>query len=94
MSLVLYEKFLTGGKASLDDALRHLMHMLEVCGAGGVGIGSDMDGGFGRDQLPRGIRSSADLPRIAEALAAHGVPEPDIAKICGGNLRRVLTAVM
>lgn len=94
VSLVLYEKFLTGGKASLDDALRHLMHMLEVCGAGGVGIGSDMDGGFGRDQLPRGIRSSADLPRIAEALAAHGVPEPDIAKICGGNLRRVLTAVM
>jgi hypothetical protein len=35
VALVLYEKFLTGGKATFDDAMRHLRHMLEVCGASG-----------------------------------------------------------
>ena len=78
----------------MDDVLRHLMHMLEVCGAESVGIGTDMYGGFGRDQLPSGIRTAADLPKIADALRARGVEEHDVAKICGSNLRRVLTAVM
>lgn len=94
VALVLYEKFLTGGKATFDDALRHLRHMIEVCGASGVGIGSDFDGGFGRDQLPAGIRTAADLPKFAAALRKDGLPEADVGKICGGNLRRVLTAVM
>ena len=92
--LVLFQKFLAAGRATMDDVKRHLMHMLEVCGPDGVGIGSDMDGGFGRDQLPGGIRSAADLPKIAAALADEGVPDGDIAKVCGGNARRVLTAVM
>lgn len=94
VSLVLYEKFLSDSKATLDDVVRHLMHMLEVCGADGVGIGSDMDGGFGRDKLPTGIRSAADLPKIADALGRRGLPDGDVAKVCGGNLRRVLTSVM
>jgi len=93
-ALVLYEKFLTGGKATFDDAMRHLRHMIEVCGISGVGIGSDFDGGFGRDQLPAGIRTAADLPKFAAALRKDGCPEADVAKVCGGNLRRVLTSVM
>jgi len=94
VALVLYEKFLAEGKATIDDVMRHLMHMLEVCGPDGVGLGSDMDGGFGRDQLPTGIRSAADYPKLAEAMAGEGLPEIEIAKICGANLRRVLTSVM
>jgi membrane dipeptidase len=94
VALVLYEKFLTGGKATFDDAMRHLRHMIEVCGVNGVGIGSDFDGGFGRDQLPAGIRTAADLPKFAAALRKEGVADADVAKVCGGNLRRVLTTVM
>jgi len=95
VGLVLYSKFLADeGRASFDDAMRHLNHMIEVCGIDGVGIGSDMDGGFGRDELPTGIRTAADLPRFAEALAAQGLSETDVGKVCGGNFRRVLTSVM
>ncbi|MHC4547987.1 MAG: dipeptidase [Planctomycetota bacterium] len=94
VALVLYEKFLADGKATFDDAMRHLRHMIEVCGVDGVGIGSDMDGGFGRDALPTGIRTAADLPKFAGALRQDGLSEPDAAKICGGNLRRLLTAMM
>lgn len=94
VALVLYEKFLADGKATFDDAMRHLRHMISVCGVDGVGIGSDMDGGFGRDELPTGIRSAADLPKFAEALSGDGLSGHDVAKVCGGNLRRVLTSVM
>jgi membrane dipeptidase len=94
VSLVLYEKFLSDSKATLDDVSRHLAHMIEVCGVDGVGIGSDMDGGFGRDKLPTGIRSAADLPKIADTLARQGLSDAEVAKVCGGNLRRVLTSVM
>jgi len=94
VGLVLYNKFLGDGRPSFSDAMRHLMHMIRVCGIDGVGIGSDMDGGFGRDQLPGGFHSAADLPRFADALAGEGLTDADIDKVCGGNLRRVLTAVM
>ena len=94
VALVLYSGFLAEGRATLDDTLRHLLHMLEICGASGVGIGSDFDGGFGREDLPTGIRTAADLPKIADGLRKRGVSEGDVAKICGGNLRRVLTSVM
>ncbi len=93
--LVLYSGFLVAeGRASFDDAMRHLAHMIEICGIDGVGLGSDFDGGFGRDELPTGIRTASDLPRFAEALAKKGHSDADVAKVCGGNLRRVLTAVM
>ncbi len=94
VGLVLYTGFLAESRATMDDILRHLMHMLEVCGPDAVGIGSDIDGGFSRDKLPTGIRTSADLPRIIEALSERGVPDQDLGKIAGSNFRRVLTAVM
>jgi len=94
VGLVLYTKFLGDGRPAFSDAMRHLMHMIEVCGVDAVGIGSDMDGGFGRDQLPGGFHSAADLPRFADALGREGLSEADIDKVCGGNLRRVLTAVI
>jgi len=94
VALVLYRKFLGEGGVSFDDAMRHLRHMIEVCGPGAVGIGSDFDGGFGREDLPTGIRTAADLPKFAEALAADGLDDADVARVCGGNIRRVLTSVM
>ena len=72
----------------------HLMHMIEICGPDSVGIGTDLDGGFTRSQLPTSIHTAADFPNIADALRARGVSEIDVAKVCGSNFRRVLTSVM
>jgi membrane dipeptidase len=44
-----------------------------------------MDGGFGMESIPEEIRTSADMPRIAEALAAGGFGEGDVEGIMGGN---------
>jgi membrane dipeptidase len=59
-----------------------------------VGIGTDMDGGLGRDEIPREMITSADLPRLADALSAADFGDDDVRAIMGGNwlefLRRSL----
>ena len=69
----------------------HIDHIAKVAGVDHVGIGSDFDGISG--QLPEGIDSAADLPKITEALMAHGYSAEDCRKILGGNLLRVFREV-
>jgi membrane dipeptidase len=69
----------------------HIDHIAKVAGIDHVGLGSDFDGIEG--QLPQGIDSAADLPKIATALRERGYSEADIQKIEGGNLLRVFREV-
>jgi membrane dipeptidase len=55
-----------------------------------VGVGSDFDGGFGREKVPMGLDSVADIRLIGEVLAPRGYTESDIKAILGGNWLRVL----
>ena len=75
--------------ATLDDYMRHLLHILKVAGPEHVGIGADWDGGGGVE----GLEDVSQLPRITERLLAAGYSEADIRGIWGGNLLRVLRAV-
>ena len=73
-------------RAMLADVVRHIRHICDLVGdADHVGIGTDMDGGLGRDQIPQEIRSSADLPRIADALSTGGFGDDDTRRIMSGN---------
>ena len=69
----------------------HIDHIAKVAGLDHVGLGSDFDGISG--QLPEGIDSAADLPKITEALMARGYSAEDCRKILGGNLLRVFREV-
>jgi membrane dipeptidase len=76
-------------RASLADVVRHVKHMCDLAGsATQVGIGTDMDGGLGRDQIPQEIGTSADLPRVGEALSSAGFGDAEIAGILGENWLR------
>ncbi len=76
-------------RATLDDLLQHVRHGCDVVGdAAHVGLGTDMDGGLGREEIPAEIRTSADLPRIAPALEAAGFSTDDVSGILGGNWLR------
>ncbi len=69
-----------GGRASMDWVVRHIEHICEVTGGtSSVGLGSDMDGGFGADELPVGIDTPSDLNLIVQALKDHGWGDADIA---------------
>jgi len=55
-----------------------------------VGLGTDMDGGFGTADIPAEMRSVADLPLIAIRLTDLGFEENDVVRIMGGNWLNLL----
>ncbi len=75
----------------LSLLIDHIDHIAKVAGVDHVGLGSDFDGIDG--QLPEGIDSAADLPKITAALMARGYSADDCRKILGGNLLRVFREV-
>lgn len=75
----------------LSVLIDHIDHIAKVAGVDHVGLGSDFDGING--QLPKGINSPADLPKITAALIERGYSAEDCRKILGGNLLRVFREV-
>ena len=73
-------------RATLADLVAHMQRICELAGsANHVGIGTDLDGGLGREQIPREITTAADLPRVADALAEANFDDRAICGILGGN---------
>ena len=71
---------------TLDRLLDHVDHICQIAGnAAHVGIGSDLDGAFGREQTAAEIETIADLARIPHLLRARGYAERDIEAIAHGN---------
>jgi membrane dipeptidase len=73
------------------ELIDQIDHIAKVAGVDHVGLGSDFDGING--QLPQGIDSVADLPKITAALMERGYSAEDCRKILGGNLLRVFREV-
>lgn len=79
---------------NLDKVLRHIDHICQLAGnARHVGIGSDLDGAFGREQCPYDIETIADLQKLIPELQKHGYSDADIEGVMHGNwlsfLRRI-----
>ena len=79
---------------TLATVVDHIDRICQVAGdANHAGIGSDLDGGFGREQTAADLSTIADLARLPELLAARGYAPADVAGIAHGNfvgfLRRV-----
>ena len=75
----------------LSMLIDHIDHIAKVAGVDHVGLGSDFDGVSG--QLPEGLDSPADLPKITQALLDRAYSAEDCRKILGGNLLRVFREV-
>jgi membrane dipeptidase len=76
-------------RATLADVMRHVQHICDLTGScRHVGIGSDMDGGLGRDNIPREITTSADLYRHAATARSKGFSEEETQLLMGGNWAR------
>ena len=76
-------------KVSIKDYMDHMMHCIEVAGIDHVGIGADFDGGGGG----WGINGDNDIVNITVELLERGFSEPDIRKILGENMMRVVSEV-
>lgn len=65
----------------IADMVRHVRHILNVGGEDLLALGSDFDGIGGELELA----CAADLPRLADALLADGLPERVVEKIFWRN---------
>jgi membrane dipeptidase len=73
-------------KVDLNVMIDHLIHICSLAGnTNHVGIGTDLDGGFGTEQSPMDIKTIADLQKIPDLLLKRGFSNDDITKICHQN---------
>ena len=71
------------GVCTVDTVLAHIEHDLSLGGENTLCMGGDLDG-IG-DAAPDGIRTVADMEKIADAMAAHGYSDTLIGKIMYQN---------
>jgi len=97
IGVVLYNQFLKkdwGGRkdeVTLDHVVRMIDHICQVTGsADHVGIGSDYDGGFGAEAIPRELNTIRDHFRIGDELLQRGFEPKHVEQIMGGNWLRIL----
>ncbi|MEM6343579.1 MAG: membrane dipeptidase [Bacteroidota bacterium] len=78
-----------------DVRLKHMVdHIDHVCQLAGnslhAAIGTDLDGGFGREQSPADLDTIADLQKLPDLLAQRAYTSADIDNIMYGNWLRFL----
>ena len=90
VQVCLYDGFLRKeGGATIDDAVRHIVHMVEVAGIDHVGIGTDFDGDGGII----GCADASEVINLTRHLCDAGFSEEDIEKLWGGNFLRVMRVI-
>ncbi|MGB8193463.1 MAG: membrane dipeptidase [Chitinophagaceae bacterium] len=79
---------------SLETLIDHLDHICQLAGNSlHVGIGSDLDGAFGKEQCPYDLDTITHLQKLEPLLAQRGYAPADISNIMHGNWLRFLRAV-
>ena len=75
----------------LEKLIDHTDHICQIAGnALHVGIGSDLDGGYGTEQCPYDIETIADLQKIPTLFAKRGYTKQDVEFLMHGNWLRFL----
>ena len=76
---------------NLEKMIDHMDHICQVAGnTFHVGIGTDLDGAFGKEQCPYDLETIADLQNIPALLTKRGYTISDCENILHGNWLRLL----
>jgi membrane dipeptidase len=75
----------------LEKMVEHIDYVCQLAGrVQHSGIGTDLDGGFGREQCPADLDTIADLQKLPDLFRARGYKNADIEAILHGNFIRFL----
>ncbi len=71
---------------TLEHMVQNIDHICQLAGNSlHVGIGTDLDGGFGKEQAPMDLDTIADLQNIPALLTKKGYDSDDISNIMNRN---------
>lgn len=81
----------TNERVTIAAVVDHIDYICQLAGnCRHVAIGTDLDGGYGREQSPCDLDTIADLQKLNQLLAGRGYSSDDIAAILHGNWLRFL----
>jgi membrane dipeptidase len=76
---------------NLEKVIDHLDHICQLAGnAFHIGLGTDLDGAFGKEQCPYDLETIADLQKMQGLLEKRGYSADDIENVLHGNWLRFL----
>jgi len=76
---------------NLEVIVNHMDHICQLAGnALHIAIGSDLDGGFGKEQSPYDLETIADLQKIPALLTKRGYSATDVENVMHGNWMRFI----
>ena len=79
---------------TLELMIDNMDHICQIAGnAEHVGLGTDLDGAFGKEQSPSDLDTIADLQGVPELLSKRGFDTNDIENIMHANFIRFLRRV-
>ncbi len=82
-------------EVTIERAVENIDHVCQLAGnCRHSGIGSDLDGGYGKDQCPADLDTIADLKKIPPLLEKRGYKQADIEAIMHGNWVRFFSEVL
>ncbi len=82
-------------EVTLERVVENIDHICQLAGNGRhVGIGSDLDGGYGSEQTPVGVDTIADLQKLVPLLERRGYSQGDIEAVMHGNWLRFFSEVL
>jgi membrane dipeptidase len=80
-----------GMNCSLEVMVDHIDHICQIAGNTlHVGMGTDLDGAFGKEQCPYELETIADLQNVPVLLQKRGYTDTDIENMMHGNWLRFL----
>lgn len=80
---------------NLERIIDHIDHICQLAGnALHTGIGTDLDGAFGKEQAPSDLETIADLQKLPALFAKRGYSEEDIRNIMFDNWLRFLRGAL
>ncbi|MDD3401677.1 MAG: dipeptidase [Eubacteriales bacterium] len=84
-----YPPQLCDGKASIEDVVKHIMHIVSIGGVDCCAFGSDFDG---MQQYPVDLHNSLDFQKLCRALKQVGFSDEHVYKIAYLNLFNYIKA--
>jgi membrane dipeptidase len=76
----------SNSQITLETVVDHIDHVCQLAGnARHAAIGSDLDGGFGKEQSPSDLETIADLQKVANLLRKRAYAESDVEAVMHAN---------